>query len=435
MSVLTSPALPFDNTTAVAGREAGGSREQNFEASATRVLAGLQRAISELLEASPGETRRAADVERAFAVDHRLGWQVFQIANAENPLAVAAHVPARVSIQKLLKSATRRRVPAAVIRQVSEAYDHFEKLVEDEAGDRAEMEAMVGAFIPEVREKKELAARQAAFKAMSQIRGVAVEADFMAVFLRPAADGSTIDRAALSGELGLRRVRPDARIVLSSGDLSHTDHGLRTLDGRSADGPFGALLPQFSSSPLPRVESENFGDMTYSWIAGDDVGMRSAVDIVMADQRRAAMGRYRDAGGDGEKGSGSRTSAGAFRVVDTPTKRMTVDIFVHRELFADTAPSLAVFNTVGRGLVRLPDSPTRDNDRLNVTDSVRPLAGGIHLARLPHIARYTDMLAHVYTTLGWDPSVFRGYRLDVEYPVYGAQYTVCFQLPEAPGVR
>src|SRR4051812_6965524 len=78
--------------------------DRGFERSATMVLGQLQSSMMALVRAvARAEVRKAADVERALGMDRKLCWQVFRIATASNPLAAGANVPARVSIERLLK--------------------------------------------------------------------------------------------------------------------------------------------------------------------------------------------------------------------------------------------------------------------------------------------------------------------------------------------
>ncbi|MFT3686906.1 MAG: hypothetical protein QM783_18625 [Phycisphaerales bacterium] len=186
-----------------------------FEQAAAAVLSELQHAIADLFAAAPDAIEKIADVEHAFGVNHLLAWQLFRIVNAHNPLAAGLQVPAAVSIKKLLTAATRRKVPTTITDRIAAAFDAFEQLVKSEAGDRDEMDAMLSSFLPEERRKQDLAARQTAFKGMSQIKGVAAESMCGAFMIQPSPDGKTLDRAIIDCELGLRRCAPMRRSSLA----------------------------------------------------------------------------------------------------------------------------------------------------------------------------------------------------------------------------
>ncbi|MGH7130966.1 MAG: hypothetical protein ACREJO_03365 [Phycisphaerales bacterium] len=414
-------ATPIPHRARRAGHPAP---QASFEQVAAQVLGEIQHALADLFSAAPTGIRKIADVEKAFGVNHLLAWQLYRIVHAHNPLGAGIHVPADVSIKKLLTAAARRKVPAAITERVSDAFKAFEQLAEAEAGDRDELEAMLNAFLPEERRKQDLAGRQAAFKAMSQIRGLAIEAAVATVIYRPSPDGRNIDRAVLNGDFGVRRVRPDARIVISSYDHSRPDNPVLTLDGTPINGPQAALLPEFSTNPSPRFEiQEREGTIDYH-VAGDDVGMRSAVDLVMADRRSLPATIVR--------APGTRAFRGAGNTIGIPTKRATLDFFLHKDLWPNIPPQLLVYSVAQRGLVARLGDPGREPDRLTTHDEIRLLPPNLAAARLSHIPRYIELLEYTFGKLEWDPAGFRGYRLDVQFPIYASHYCIAFEVPPAP---
>lgn len=400
------------------------ARAMTFEDSATRVLGRLSVAFSELLLGVPAKPGTASEVERALGVDYKLSWQIHRLATCANPLANGAHVPARVSMQKLLSASSRRRVPMAVIREVSEAFDAFEQFVEAEAGDRHELVSMLGALAPEVREKQELEIKKAAFKAMSHVKSVSMEAQVGAFLLHPSSDGTMVDRTTFSAYLGLRRLRAAAPIGFSTVSVTTPTSPVLTLDGHVPDGVHSILLPQFCSQPPPEFQVSTFGTHARYSVAGSRVGLSSAVDLVMAEHRPGAMKRYRQPDG--------RKTSGVMNLPDIPMKRQTTDIFLHKEVYPSSSPSFAVYDTVPRGMAGSLDDPARQVDRVLFEESVQSISGGLLQAELPHFPRYLDMLRFCCDKLGWKPADFRCFRLDVFFPVYGAQYMIGFDIPDAP---
>jgi hypothetical protein len=397
------------------------SRDESFEIAAAAVLGRLRDAVAALLAGAPGPTGKCTDVQATFGIDPKLAWQIFRIATAENPLAAGGSIPASVSMQRLLKAATRRRIPAEVVAGVSESYGAFERMVAEHAGDRATLEAMLSTFVPESREKTELASKQAAFKAMSQIRGVAIEAEVQAHLLHPSEDRMRADVATMRAELGLRRVNPNAHISFGWREVENGKHSVLTLDREPIRGPNDTLLAEFCSSPPARFESRTVGKEWYTFMPGVEVGLRSAVDIVTAEYGVARLRRYRQAG--------EPKRSGIMAVMDSPLKRLTMDVFLHRDIYPDAAPGLDMMETVSHGPAVTFDDPRHDQDRLYMQETVAPIAGGLAHARIAHVPRYSEMLVHMCRKLGWSPAEFRGYRLDVQYPVYGVEYMMGFELP------
>lgn len=395
-----------------------------FESAATAVLGRLQVAVAALLKSASGPTGKCTDVEETFGIDPKLSWQVFRIATTPNPLAAGVNVPVRASMRRLLKAAAKRRVPNDVIDQVSDAFDEYERFMLTHAEDREELDAMIRSFLPQEREKRELANRQAAFKVMSQFKGAAMDAETCAYILYPSQDGQAVDRVLLVAELGLRRLRLGARIGFTTSTTGSNQGATRTLDGAPSEGRQSVLLPQFCTNPLPRLEVSKTENTTFYWVAGDDVGLRTSVDLVSAERRLAGLRRYRAP-------NGTRTT-GIFLSPSTPTKRISLDLFLHKDVYQNAAPALSVYDIIPQGALRAFNDPERAHDRIQTTESIRQLGHGLINTHLSHAPRYVEMLEHVHGKLALNPDDFRGYRLDVQYPICGAQYIVSFDYPEPP---
>lgn len=410
------------------GERSGGRGSVTFEADARRVLGRLRSALAELLRALPRETGTATQVGRALGLDYKLSWQVHRIATLSNPLAAGTSVPARVSMRRLMSAASRRGVPAAVVGRVSEAFDAFERLVEAEAHDREELAGMLAALVPEARAQREVEIKRAAFRASSRVKGVTMEAQVGAFILHPSADPMRVDRATFSAYVGLRRLRAAAPIGFSTFSATTPASRALTVDREPTDGLHSILLTEYCSEPIPRFDAREFGAETRYSVAGADVGMGAAVRLVMAELRTGAMKRYRQPDG--------RALSGVMNTVDIPMKRQVTDVFLHRDVYPGRSARLGVFDVVPRGLAGGLEDPAREADRLPFEESIVEIEGGMEGGGVGvggALPRYGEMLRHVCTRLGWDAGAFRGVRLDVEYPVYGGQYMIGFEVPDAPG--
>jgi hypothetical protein len=395
-----------------------------FESAATAVLGRLQSSLVALLRGAPGPSGTCTEVEDTLGLDPKLAWQVFRIATSGNPLAAGMNVPVPAAMRRLLKAAAKRGVAAPIVAQVSDAFNEYERFVQLHADDREQVDVMIRAFLPQERDKRELANRQAMFKVMSQFKGASMEAEVGTYILCPSPNGRSVDRVLVVADLGLRRIRPGARIGFATMSTGPHQGATRTLDGQPSEGHWSVLLPEFCTNPMPRFEVSKTQDTTSYWVAGDDVGLRTSVDLVSAEHRPEAMKRYFEPGG-------SRMT-GVFAAPTTPNKRTTVDLFIHHDLYPQCVPSLSVYDVVPRGVLRPIHDPTRDHDRIQTSESIRMLGRGLGNADLPYFPRYLELMEHVYRKIGRDPSDFRGFRLDVHYPICGAQYIIGFELPDAP---
>lgn len=419
---VSPPPSESGNTGTPECLESAGSGREPLEVRIAALGGGLASGFGRVLEALPGAPLRPSALARTLGLDAMLSSRLLRATGAADAMAVVHLMPGPEPLRRILKAAERKRVDPETIAAAAAAVDAFERLIESEAGDRAGLDAMISAFLPEAREKHELATKQAAFRANAQVRGTAAEAVVATYFLHSNANDLG-DLATLFADLGLRRVRPGTHLGFAMAILQDSNGQLLNLDKEEARDPNSLRLSPFCSMPVPEFATTREGNTTSYWIAGDEVGLKSSVDLVMAEYRRRVVKPHRTEDG--------RLHAGVLTVFDTPCKRGTMDVFVHKDLYPGVMPELLIYETVPRGYVSRFGDPAREQDRLHFHESIRPLGLGTASARLAHVSRYVEMLDHVCERLGWDAGVFRGYRLDVEYPIYGAQYMIGFKLPEA----
>lgn len=433
VAIHTREAFFFPSAAVVSGPAAEGSQtpsNASFEMAAIGVMEKLHLAFADLLGGVSAATGTCAEVEKAFGIDAKLAWQVLRIATVSNPLAAGTNVPARVSIQRLLKAAARRGVVQEITERVLAAYNEFERLMEDHAGDRTTLETMLSAHLPEIRAKQELAAKETIFRGVSQLRGVVQDAELAAYFWHPSQTPGHIDMAILGGVFGLRRVHPNAYVnVWMMCDSPSSEHRLLTLERKVAISSTDSLLTDFCT-PLPTpalmetFERMGSKEQATTYTPGKDVGLQSAIDVVQGSFTPTGSAEYQ---ADGRP----QTAISSF--VDIPTKRLTMDMFVHKDVYVDSTPEISVYDMVpiAKELPGIMRSPERERARVGVQERITSITGGLPHARLPHIPRYAEMLKRVCDKLGWNPGDFRGYRLDVQYPVYGAEYWIMFMRQDA----
>lgn len=396
---------------------------QPFEQAAKTVLVEVQEAFAAMVDALPGPIRTAADVQRAFGVDKKLGWQVYRVATAPNPMAAGTAVPAQVSIRRLAGVARKRGMATDLVARMERAIQRFEELVHDHAEDRSEFAAMVAEWTPEGREKGDLDRRATMFKAMAQLTGAASELNAVTLLMRPSLEEpAKLDCLRVDATLGLRRLRPGVHVG-SSTFVANRRHGsIRTLDGTEVDSPQGTILPEFCTQPTPKYEVRREKERTDYWLTGKDIGLRTAVDMASAVVLHSVADRYRTA---------ERQYCSPGYSPDTPTRRTVFDIILHKDVCPGAEPMTTVYETAPRGMSRYGD-PDRAHDVRDWRPPVKFMGHGVSNFRCPWMPRYVDMLEYACGRIGWDTELFRGYRIDVEYPVLSWQMMLAFDLPEAP---
>jgi hypothetical protein len=411
------------NTQLAANGEPSQPR-RSFEQDATRVLGRLQHALADLLAGAPEEIRKAADVERIFGIDHRLGWQVYRIATSSHPLSAGINVPARVSVDRLVKVAARKGVSPAVVAEVTLAFDGFEELVKQHAGSRTDFDVLVGSALPEHQERIGVSARESMYQAARTIRGAAMDTSHITHMLHPSAsDPDRLDGLHLSGNYGLHRIRHGATIQTPLVYRDPAKSNLRSVAGDALTDSTDVLLHRFCSDPMPKIRVHKGEGQVRFLLEVEDVGARAAVDSVFGVFMPAYRSRFAVPG---------VPLAGVAHETDAPAHWQVIDMLVYDGVIPFPEPTATVYDMVPHGqLASIPD-PDRDLDRVAFQPKVRSLGQGLEGFRCLHIPRYQEMLEFVCASRGWKVSRFHGFRVEIEYPVYSWQTVLALALPQRP---
>jgi hypothetical protein len=386
-------------------------------------LAGCFGAV---LDGVPGSPAGPADLARALGIDKVLASRILKAARNKDPIAVVHLIPGPEPLRRLLRAAGKARVPRESISDAQAAVEQFDSFIRREAGDRSALDAIISAWLPEARQEFELRRKQSAFRAMSLLKGAAADIQLDTVLLHPSDDGKHLDIVWLFGIYGLQRLRPGSAVKSASRRFANEESPRqpRTLDGEPVEGLEGLLLSEFCSAPNVGLDVHRVGEVVHYTLADNGFGPGSAVDLVSAEVNYAEMMRYVPAG-SGRKGY-------VFAEVTTPVKSLIFDVLVHPEVYPNSEPGLIIYDTSFDGIVDAND-PSRDVDRFDLSESIQPLGRGIGRFRTAEVPRYAELLRHVCGRLDWEGDAFRGYRVRIEYPVYGSQVTVTFDAPPAPG--
>jgi len=223
----------------------------HFEQAARDAMEGLGSALAELLAALPDRVDRAVDVERALELDKKLAWQVFRLARAQTPTEVAK-VPAARSVQRLLSQAKRRRLPAAAIERVRDAFERFEAFAATQAGDREALASMVRSIADDSDEQEETRLRRSLFRGNAQVWGLRMRQFVRSTIFLPPRDDPRAARGEimLSAHLDLEQIRPDSHAAIVSWARPS---GQPAKDGTHDVEPSFTLHEEFCSRPLPRM--------------------------------------------------------------------------------------------------------------------------------------------------------------------------------------
>ena len=408
--------------------ETGGraaSRAQDARISA--VGDALREAFAGLLGSIPEGPLKAQELARYLSVNKDLSNRLVNAVKKNDPLAVMHVIPGPEPLRRFLDAARKKGLDPALVREALAAVEQFEQLIREEAGDRAYLEAIISAWLPEARQRSDLINKQAVFKAMSQIKGASAEVRFVTAILFPAKTKAGRDEdvsvALVSGQIGLRRVRPDAVVSVST-LRTHIPEGVHplTLDAEPVSDYAHVRLDEFcNGDPAEALKIQEAGDSVHYVLPQGEAGRDSVVDLITAEVNPNCLcSRWRE--------DDPRDAISA--VVSLPYRELVLDVLIHPDLGAFGEPNLVLHDTAPRGLVDVND-PAREIDRLDVVESLTRLKGGVQRYRASSVPKYVELLEHVCDRIGCDGSALAGSRCRSQYPLYGSQLSMVFE--KSPG--
>lgn len=406
----------------------------SLETRVARLGQSLADRLNRVVTAVPGAPTGPVKLARAIGIDKVLASRALRAVSSSDPIAALKLMPGPEPLRRLSTAAGKQGVSSHLIRELEQAVSEFDELIREEAGDRSALDAILASWLPDARAEFELRRKQAAYRAMSQLKGSSADVLLATVFITPARDDpSTLDLVWVMGMLGLQRVRPGSPIKYASRRLS-TDRATNlprqptSLDGTPVDDFNGLRLDEFCSKPLAPIEVLRIGEVVH-YLLGDDsaFGPNSGTDLVFGELNRRELPRF-------VARENPPRQRFAFAEISIPSKRLVFDAYVHRDLTPEE-PTLAIYDTAFDGTVNVNDR-TRDIDRIDLQESVASLGEGFVRSRCAEAPWYTHLLETVAGKLHLDPLSMLGWRTQIDYPIYGTQVVMSWEAlvrEESPG--
>lgn len=396
-----------------------------LEVRIARAGTDLRDTLGAVVEAMPNLPAGPQALAKRIGIDKVLASRLLKAVRSPDPMSTIHRIPGPEPLRRALKAMSKQGVPAALVQSATAAVDRFDDLVRAELGDRSSLDALISAWAPEARREFELRRKQAAFRAMSQLRGVEASTLMATVFLHPSADGEHVDIVWLNGLYALHRIRPRVPVKFATRRMS-VEAGARrptTLDGLPVDDAGSALLEAFCSSPSPTLKVDRIGEVVHYTLADEGFGPRSAVDIVFTEVNRGEVRRFNP--------PGVTRKGYVFAEISTPAKALQFDAFLHEDVYPRSGASLRIYDTSFEGVADV-NNAARDIDQIDTLETIEPLGAGLLSCRSPDAPRYSELLALVAERMGWDARAFRGHRCRIDYPIYGSQVAMVFDRPQKP---
>lgn len=398
---------------------------ESIEVRITQAGDALLRGLGRVIERVPGSEAGPQKLAGQLGVDKVLASRLLKALRSADPMAVVHRTPGPEPLRRVLAASERLGVPADLLAEAHAAVDRYEELIRTEVGDRSALEAILSAWVPEARREFELRRKQAAYRAMSQLKGVEAQVYAEAAIFWPSADGQQVDVVWIKAVMGLHRLRPGVPVHFTSQRRVEGRGGRRptNLAGEPVDSVQGAVVTEFSTHPVPRLRAQIAGEATHYLLDEPGFGSGSAVDLVTCEVNRSEIPRYLAAS------KGRR--AWASSDVNIPARTSQFDLLIHEDLYPGEHPDLRVYDTTIRGQADVND-PTRDIDRYDLLETVDPLGLGVGRFGSSVVPRYRALLTHACETLGFAGERLRGYRVLSEYPIYGSQFALTLRTTDPP---
>ena len=384
-------------------------QRDRLEKQAPRVLDSIRQRFGEIIKALPGPPERAVEVAETLGLDRSLGWKIWKVARGNDVYPSPKHIPGAAGIELFLNAAVTKGVSDDLIVAARSAFEGFEQLIRDHAGDRATLDSMLSRFTTEGHERHEIAVRRDGFRAASHAFGVQARTLFGAQAVFPGGTGRGSDRGVIHGNFGLHRMRAGTSWVLrrsgffvKEGPVAARGFHRLPLEetaGESEAPGHAHPIRAFCSQPLPEVRwVEAPGEFQEYVLAPGPVGKSGAIDWVCAEHvtQLPTLEDPRDA---------------ATIMVHTPCERLCFDLFLHRQISDGELPELRVDAALFGG-VRMTD----ERDRIPVVETVIDMGTADRAPAAPEVPRHREMIQFVFDRLGLDLREFRAYRVRTKYP-------------------
>ena len=398
----------------------------SLEGRIVEVSRALNTAAQRLFASTSRPVRAPIDLTASLGLTKDVASRLLNALAKRDSLAMLCSMPGTEALFKIGKSARGKVSDAEAINEWNRAVEQFEAFISDEVGGKHALDAIASAWLPEARAKFEMANRQSACKAAGNLRGMMADVGVSTYFLLPNPDGETVDRVNVTGFVGLRRLRPGLPIIVGSRRRQpRTDPALPPGRTPIEKYELPVLLDQFCSTPVPSIGITEAGDFSICKMEGGEVGTAAVCDVFLSHFAPSLYPRWAPQQG---------FLTGPSTRLDVPSERLVFDVLTHEDVWKGKDPELRLYEILLRGSAT-PNDPSYDPYRLDLLENVRPLGRGISPCRVAGVDVYQDVLRHVCQARGLDPAALRSYRCDSQYPVYGVQYYMVFEAPDASASR
>lgn len=393
---------------------------------AERVAARLHAELGRLIAQLPPHAQGGSGMARYLGIVRNTCQRVSYALQDEPSLDTLLRLPGVKGLDQMLESMQAHGLPERDIELAAVGVRQFDQLIRDHAGSHTRLIARIEAPSPRNQGANlgAVAARQALFESASGVTGRNAEATISLYAFRPSpTDPKTLERATVTGLYRTMVVPGGMPVVIAAGDTLHwADPDQRTLRLNNQSVAHGntpdALLPEFTTQPLPTVSSRGKAGNLIQVIDPADLDGPQCLDVFTL--ARANHPLY-------DPATGAITLDEVWSLANCAARSLVFDVFVHRDLERRLRPGIDAqlwypnLSSPGgdRWVTRFPDPP-----RLQL------LGEGLSQTRSEAWPNQTELCRVLFNRVGWNPSEFVGFRCEVAYPIWRAGYCMTFRPTE-----
>lgn len=369
-----------------------------------RHLGDFRRAVEGFLGGvgSPGSPR---ELQRRFGVSYILCWQIFQLAEGLGGLGDAKHAPTPTRLKGLLAKAVEEGLDAGVAERLLAVSDEFHQFAKRHAHDRAGFESLLSGLsgpVDEAAAKIHVKQRRELFRSLSSIWGKQVDFAYQAWMMAHEGPG-TRRVCTLAARLGMRRLKPDAELMLFGG-RGRPDEW-KPLDPVSFEKWGMPVLERFSPDRVPPVRVERNPDGWCSYfLDSKSFGLTGSTSVVSGQWCEGLQVRGTD-----------QTSI----YVGQPMGQVVLDWIVERGSFGDLSGGRLRLSNVEAPRAGITPEAMPGLQRFPVEEKVSALGRADLAAGVPEVPDWRGLVSYAAAEMRWDLAGFDVYRVRIPFPIWG----------------
>lgn len=391
---------------------------------AQRVAARLHADLGRLVAQLPPAVQGGSGMARHLGIVRNTCQRVaYALQDPDSSVETLVRLPGVKGLEQMLEAMRGLGLPEKDIQLAEAGVRQFDQLIRDHAGSHTKLIARLES--PGARPGSpglgNEQARRALFEAATAVTGRNAEATISLYAFRPSpTDPEILQRATVTGLFRSLMVPGGMPIVISAGDTLHwADPERRTLrlpdDSEAHGNTPDALLPEFTTQPLPTVSSRGKTGNLIQVIDPADLDGPQTIDVFTLARANHPMH---------DPATGAITLDEVWSLANCASQRLVFDVFLHRDLERRLRPGIDAqlwypnLSAPGgdRWISRFPDQP-----RLQL------LGEGLHNSGSDAWPGHADLCRVMFKRVGWDPSEFHGFRCEVPFPVWRGGYCMTFR--------